>query len=68
MSEPLTIGNVETYPLQLTSKGREVFKITPDGEIEQDGKNITDDDAAVADALREFIEVWYGLKIRTANR
>jgi hypothetical protein len=36
--------------------------------IERDGKRITDNDAAVADAMREFIKVAHGLTIRHSNR
>ena len=70
MTSPLYVGTglTEPAPLQCNSAGREVFRITPDGEIEQEGRRITDDDAAVADALRELIRESYGLVVKPANR
>jgi len=51
-----------------TAQNGVVFLVTPQGEIERDGKQITDDDAAVADALREFLYTTYNVKVRPANR
>jgi hypothetical protein len=53
------------YPLSLQN-GKQCFRITPDGEIEKDGVQITDDDSAVADLLRQWLLHAYGLKIRPA--
>ena len=47
---------------------KEFFQITPQGEIERDGVQITDEDSAVADMLRALLLQSYGLKIRPAVR
>lgn len=59
---------IRTYPWSCRNPTGEMLRVTPEGEIERDGKNITDDDAAVADAMREFVKVAYGVTIRAANR
>jgi len=70
MTSPLYVGTglTEPAPLQCCNAGREVFRITPDCEIEQEGRRITDDDAAVADALRELILLQYKLVVIPAKR
>jgi hypothetical protein len=55
------------YPV-IFQNGKECFRITPKGEIEKDGVQITDDNSAVADLLREWLLHSYGLKIRPAVR
>jgi hypothetical protein len=59
--------NMKTYPV-IFQNSKECFRLTPEGEIEKEGIVITDDDSAVADLLRSFILVAYGLKIRPADR
>jgi len=61
------IKQYSVYPLSFQN-GKECFRITPEGEIEKDEVQITDDDSAVADLLREFLLQAYGLKIRLAVR
>ena len=60
--------DILTNPLQLSSHGCEVFRVTKDGEVEQCGQQITDDDAAVADCLREWVKVYAGIDVRPARR
>ena len=55
------------YPLSFQN-GKQCFRITPEGEVEKDGVQITEDDSAVADLLREFVLQAYRLKIRPAVR
>lgn len=65
----LSIGNVANQSrLSLIESGTEVFRVTPSGEIEANGKNITDDDAAVADCLRAWVKCQAGIDIRPAKR
>jgi len=60
-------SNCQVHWLQINANSEAVFQITPDGEIEKDGKNITDDDAAVAECLREWCRLAYGIKVRSRN-
>ena len=61
--------DLKKYPvtLQLQTQA-ECFRITPAGEIEKDGVQITNADSAMADMLRAFVLQAYGLKIRPAVR
>jgi len=61
------IKQYPVYPLSFQN-GKQCFRITPEGEVEKDGVQITDDDSAVADLLREFVLQAYGSKIRPAVR
>ena len=36
---------------------KEIFRITPDGRVVRDGVDITDDDAAVLQCMRDMIKV-----------
>lgn len=61
--------DLKQYPVTFQMKAqKECFRITPQGEIEKDGVQITDDDSALADMLRAWLLQSYGLKIRPAVR
>jgi len=61
-------SKIELSTIQVLDLNHEILRITPDGEIFKNGENITDNDVAVADVLREFISTIYNVKIRPANR
>lgn len=61
-------SKIELSTIQVLDLNHEILRITPDGEILKNGENITDNDVAVADVLREFISTIYNVKIRPANR
>jgi hypothetical protein len=65
---PVRSHVADNTPLQVCDRGHEVFRVTKDGEIEKDGKVITDDDAAVADCLRDWMSLCHRTHVRPAKR
>ncbi len=42
----------------------ELFRVTPDGEVEVSGQVVTDDDSVMADLLRAWVKVQCNVVVR----
>lgn len=60
--------DLQKYSLEVRSPTGELLRVTPEGEVLLNGKVITDDDAAMAAALREVLSVVYKVQVRPASR
>lgn len=56
--------NEYDFPLmQCDENGNEIFHIAIDGKIISNNKNITENNAAIADCFRRWVKVWGNLDI-----